>query len=59
MALYMRVEEFWGFVKVFVVVVVVVVSYMFLGSKGTSISGFVLLRSFQRHRKWHLCLCFS
>lgn len=47
MALYMRVEEFWGFVKVFVVVV----SYMFLGSKGTSISGFVLLRSFQRHRK--------
>jgi hypothetical protein len=51
MALYMRVEEFWGFVKVFVIVVVVVVSYMFLGSKGTSISGFVLLRSFQRHRK--------
>lgn len=53
MALYMRVEEFWGFVKVFVVVVdvVVVVFYMFLGSKGTSISGFVLLRSFQRHRK--------
>lgn len=52
MGLSMSVEDIWGFVRIMLLFPTCI------GNKGTSVSNFVYLRSFQRHKKWQLCLCF-